>query len=37
LPIVELDDTPPYLTDVYWDSLGATHGCPSRYCMEDLH
>jgi hypothetical protein len=27
----ELDDTPPYLTNVHWDSVGATHGCPSRY------
>jgi hypothetical protein len=35
--IAELDDTPLYLTDVHWDSVGATHGCPSRYLMDDVH
>jgi hypothetical protein len=35
--VTELDDTPPYLTGVQWDSVGATHGCPSRYHVEDLH
>jgi hypothetical protein len=25
--VTELDDTPPYLIDVQWDSVGATHGC----------
>jgi hypothetical protein len=35
--VTELDDTPLYLTDVHWDSVGATHGCPSRYHVEDLH
>jgi hypothetical protein len=35
--VFELDDTPPCLMDVYWDSVGATHGCSSRYHMEDLH
>jgi hypothetical protein len=24
--VVELDDTPPYFTDVQWDSVWATHG-----------
>jgi hypothetical protein len=37
LTVAELDDTPPYLTDVHWDSVGATHGCPSRYRVEYLH
>jgi hypothetical protein len=22
---------------VYWDCAWATHGCPSRYHMEDMH
>jgi hypothetical protein len=35
--VAKLDDTPPYLTDVRRDSVGATHGCPSRYRVEDLH
>jgi hypothetical protein len=25
LTVVELDDTPPYFTDVQWDSVQATH------------
>jgi hypothetical protein len=35
--IIELDDTPPYLIDDRRDSVGAIHGCPSRYHVEDLH
>jgi hypothetical protein len=35
--VIELDDTPPYLMDDRRDSVGGTHGCPSRYCVEDLH
>jgi hypothetical protein len=35
--VVELDSTPQCLTDVHWDSVGATHGCPLRYRVEDLH
>jgi hypothetical protein len=35
--VTELDDTPLYLTDVHWDSVGATNRCLSRYHMEDLH
>jgi hypothetical protein len=34
--VAELDDTPPYLTDVQWYSVGATHECSSRYRVEDL-
>jgi hypothetical protein len=26
----ELDDTLPHLTNLHWDSVWATHGCPSR-------
>jgi hypothetical protein len=26
LTVAELDDTPPYFTDVQWDSVWATHG-----------
>jgi hypothetical protein len=37
LTVAELDDTPPYLTDVQWDSVGATYGCLSRYRVKDLH
>jgi hypothetical protein len=37
LTVVELDDTPPYLTGVQCDSVGATHGCSLRYRVEDLH
>jgi choline-glycine betaine transporter len=37
LTVTELDDTLSYLTDVYWDSVWVTHGCPSRYRMEDVH
>jgi hypothetical protein len=35
--VTDLEDTPPYLMDVQWDSVGATHGCPSRYRVEDLY
>jgi hypothetical protein len=28
--VVELDDTLPLFTDVQWDSVRATHGCPLR-------
>jgi hypothetical protein len=28
--VTELDDTLPCFTDVQWDSVWATHGCPSR-------
>jgi hypothetical protein len=35
--VTELDDTPPYLMDVQWDSVGGTHGCSSRCRVEDLH
>jgi hypothetical protein len=35
--VAELDDTPPYLMDVHWDSVEATHGCLSRYHVEDMH
>jgi hypothetical protein len=35
--VTELDDTPLCLMDVHWDSVGATHGCPLRYHMEDRH
>jgi hypothetical protein len=35
--VTELDDTPLCLTDVHWDNTGATHGCLSRYRVEDLH
>jgi hypothetical protein len=28
--VAELDDTPPYLTDVHYDSVGGTHGCPAQ-------
>jgi hypothetical protein len=37
LTVAELDDTPLHLTDVHWDSVRVTHGCPSRYHVEDLH
>jgi hypothetical protein len=37
LIVAKLDDISPYLTNVHWDSVGATHGCPSRYRVEDLH
>jgi hypothetical protein len=35
--ITELDDTLPCFMDVHWDSVWVTHGCPSRYHMEDMH
>jgi hypothetical protein len=35
--VTELDDTPPYLMDVHWDSVRATHGCSLRYHVEDLY
>jgi hypothetical protein len=28
--VIELDDTLPRFTDVQWDSVQATHRCPSR-------
>jgi hypothetical protein len=34
--VAELDDTPPNITGVQWDSVGATHRFPSQYHMEDL-
>jgi hypothetical protein len=37
LMVTELDDTLPYLQDVHWDSVWVTHGCRSRYHMEDMH
>jgi hypothetical protein len=35
--VTESDDTLPYLMGVQWDSAWATHGCPSRYLVEDEH
>jgi hypothetical protein len=35
--VVESDDTLPYLQDVNRDSVWATHRCPSRHRMEDVH
>jgi hypothetical protein len=35
--VTELDDTLPSLTDVHWDSVWATHECPSRYRIDDMH
>jgi hypothetical protein len=35
--VAELDDNLQYLTDVHLDIMGATHGCPLRYHVEDLH
>jgi hypothetical protein len=37
LTVTELDDTPKYLMDVHWVSVGATHECLSRYHVEVLH
>jgi hypothetical protein len=37
LSIIELDDTLLYLLDDRRDSVGGTHGCLSRYCVENLH
>jgi hypothetical protein len=37
LMVAELEDTPPYLTYVHWDSVEGTHRCPSRSHVEDLH
>jgi hypothetical protein len=30
LMVAELNDTLPCLTDVHWDSVWATHGCPIK-------
>jgi hypothetical protein len=35
--VAELVDTLPYMRDIHWDSVWATHGCPSRYHVEDMH
>jgi hypothetical protein len=35
--VAELNDTLPYLLDVHWDSVWATHGWPLRYHVEDIH
>jgi hypothetical protein len=35
--VAELDDTLPRLKDVHWDSVWTTHGCLSRYRVEDMH
>jgi hypothetical protein len=35
--VAKLDDTLPCLMDVHWDSVWATHGCPLRYRVEDMH
>jgi hypothetical protein len=35
--VTELDDTLPYLQDVHRDSVWATHECPSRHRVEDMH
>jgi hypothetical protein len=32
-----LDDTLPYLQGVYQDSAWVTHGCSSRYHVEDVY
>jgi hypothetical protein len=37
LMVTELDGIPLCLMDVHWDSVRATHGCPLRYRVEDLH
>jgi hypothetical protein len=36
LMVNKLDDTPPNLMDDRRDSVGATHGCPLMYRVEDL-
>jgi hypothetical protein len=35
--VTEFDDTLPYLHCIHWDSAWGTHGCPSRYHVEDVH
>jgi hypothetical protein len=35
--VTEIEATLPYLMGVHRDSAWATHGCPSRYRVEDVH
>jgi hypothetical protein len=35
--VAMLDDTLHCLTDIHCNSVWATHGCPSRYHVEDMH
>jgi hypothetical protein len=37
LMVTELDDTSPLIQDVHRDCVWATHGCPSRDLVEDVH
>jgi hypothetical protein len=35
--VAETEAILPYIMGVHQDSAWATHGCPSRYCVEDVH
>jgi hypothetical protein len=37
LTVAELDDTLPHFTDVQWDGVRATHGCPLRLMRGRRH